>query len=241
MSSRLLPLLDDSDDVDDTYRLTPLRPLPELRRVAASSRPPVETGTFAPPDLVELRTLDASLRYDIRYATERNFLGVPLYPSAHAFLQRPAAEALVRVQAALAREGYGLVVYDAYRPWSITKLFWEATPAPLREYVADPARGSRHNRGAAVDVGLVDRASGRVLPMPSGYDEFSERAHIDYEPASATARAHRALLRTAMECEGFAVYPSEWWHYDFTEWHRYPILNVSFEEILAGGRAGTGD
>jgi D-alanyl-D-alanine dipeptidase len=213
------------------FRITPLLPVEELRRIALAAQPPVEAGSFRTLDLTELQALDPSIRYDIRYATENNFMGARFYTSAHAFLQRPAAEAFVRAHRALAPEGAGLVVYDAYRPWHVTKMFWDATPDSLRDFVADPAAGSRHNRGAAVDVGLYDLATGEILPMPSGYDEFTARAHAEYPGGTDVERRNRALLRAALEREGFQVLANEWWHFDYADWRAYPILNLRFEEI----------
>jgi zinc D-Ala-D-Ala dipeptidase len=194
-------------------------------------RPPPEEGEFRPPDLVEVTRLDRTIRLDIRYATARNFVGRPVYPQARAFLQRPAAEALARVNRALRRDGYGLVVFDGYRPWHVTKLFWDLTPEGKKEFVADPARGSRHNRGCAVDLTLYHLKTGRRIEMPSAYDDFSERAHINYAGGTEEQRRHRDLLRAAMEAEGFAVYEPEWWHYDYKDWREYPILNLTFAEI----------
>ena len=196
-------------------------------------RPPVETGKL-PPDLVEIQALDPTIRLDIRYATSRNFVGRPVYKEARAFLQRPAAEALVRAHRALATKGYGIVVFDGYRPWSVTKLFWEVTPEDKHEFVADPRKGSRHNRGCAVDLSLYERATGREVEMPSGYDEMTERAYPDYEGGPAEARERRERLREAMEAEGFSVYPSEWWHFDYKDWALYPVLDVPFSKL---GRA----
>ncbi len=202
-----------------------------LVATGCASAPPRETGSFRAPDLVELVALDPSLRLDIRYATPDNFAGRAVYREARAFLQRPAAEALVRVQRALAAEGYGLTIFDAYRPWSVTKLFWEITPPGKRDYVADPRKGSRHNRGCAVDLTLHDLATGEEVAMPSPYDDFTDRAHPDYAGGTAEERAHRDLLRRAMEAEGFSVYAVEWWHFDYRDWHDYPILNVDFAAI----------
>jgi len=204
---------------------------------APALRPPVETGKRA-PDLVEIVALDPSIHLDIRYATAHNFVGRPVYKEARAFLQRPAAEALVRAHRALAAQGYGLVVFDGYRPWSVTRLFWEVTPEDKHEFVADPSQGSRHNRGCAVDLSLYERATGREVEMPSGYDEMTERAYPDYAGGPAEARARRALLRAAMEAEGFTVYSSEWWHYDYKDWAQYPILDVPFSSLSRAGRAG---
>jgi D-alanyl-D-alanine dipeptidase len=193
-------------------------------------RPPVETGKRA-PDLVEIRTLDPGIHLDIRYATANNFVGRPVYKEARAFLQRPAAEALVRAHRALAAQGYGIVVFDGYRPWSVTRLFWDVTPEDKKEFVADPSQGSRHNRGCAVDLSLYELASGREVEMPSGYDEMTERAYPDYAGGPPETRARRALLRAAMEAEGFTVYASEWWHYDYKDWAQYPILDRPFSAL----------
>jgi D-alanyl-D-alanine dipeptidase len=219
-----------SHDVQQ-FRITPVRPVEQLRVEALAATPPVEEGTFRPSELVEVIKLDPTIRLDIRYATSNNFLGTPLYEEPRAFLQRPAAEAVVRVHRALAAKGYGLLIHDAYRPWYITKIFWDATPPDKHQYVADPAHGSRHNRGCAVDLTLFDRATGRVIEMPSGYDEMSERAHPDYTGGTGEQRKMRDLLRAAMEAEGFTVYEFEWWHFDYRDWHSYAVQNVRFADI----------
>jgi D-alanyl-D-alanine dipeptidase len=193
--------------------------------------PPIETGPFRKPDLVEIIKLDPSIKLDIRYATKNNFLGKAVYKQSRAFLQRPAAEALARINQALRKQGYGLVVFDGYRPWSVTKIFWDVTPADKKIFVADPSKGSRHNRGCAVDLSLVDLKTGAEVKMPSEYDEMTERAHINYECATPEAKRLRELLREAMTAEGFAVYEPEWWHYDYKDWKEYPIMNLKFPEI----------
>ena len=131
-------------------------------------------------DLIELTKLDKSIKLDIRYATKNNFVGRAVYPEARAFLQRPAAEAVVRVHQVLKKQGLGIVIYDGYRPWAITKLFWEVVREDQRKFVADPAKGSKHNRGCAIDLGIYNFKTGLAIPMPSGYDEFTERASPDY-------------------------------------------------------------
>ena len=196
-----------------------------------AQEPPKEEGNFRAPDLVELIRLDPTIRLDIRYATPNNFVGRPVYTQARAFLQRPAAEALARVSRALRAKGYGLTVFDGYRPWSVTKLFWEITPEDKKQFVADPAKGSRHNRGCAVDLTLRDLRTGREVSMPGEYDEMSERSHINYTGGTEEQRRLRDLLRSAMEAEGFTVYEPEWWHYDYKDWREYPILNLSFSEV----------
>lgn len=213
------------------FHVTPVRPVAELLPIALTAAPPAENGEFRPADLVELTSLDPTIRLDIRYASTRNFLGTPLYSQARAFMQRPAAEALVRVQRALASEGYGLLVHDAYRPWYVTKIFWDAMPADLHKYVADPAEGSRHNRGCAVDLTLYELRSGHEVAMPSLYDEATERAYPTYTGGTAAQRRKRDLLRRHMEAEGFAVYEYEWWHFDYRDWQAYAIQNVHFEDI----------
>jgi D-alanyl-D-alanine dipeptidase len=220
-------------DAPQFFHITPVRPVAQLLPLALAASPPVEPGEFRPADLVELTTLDPTIKLDIRYATTRNFLGTPLYSQARAFLQLPAAEAVVRVQRALAAEGYGLLVHDAYRPWYVTKIFWDATPADKHNFVADPATGSRHNRGCAVDLTLYDLKTGRAAEMPSLYDEMSERAYPTYAGGTAEQRRLRDVLRRYMEAEGFAVYEYEWWHFDYRDWKSYAIQNVRFERIGA--------
>ena len=138
----------------------------------------------------------------------------------------PGADAYPRIASA-----YGLLIHDAYRPWYVTKVFWDATPQDKKIFVADPSKGSRHNRGCAVDLSLFDLKTGELVKMPSEYDEMTERAHINYECATAEAKRLRELLRAAMSAEGFAVYEPEWWHYDYKDWRRYRIGNVPFEKI----------
>lgn len=216
---------------DTTFRITPLRPVPELEREALAATPPHEAGPFRRPELVELVKLDPTIKLDIRYATTNNFLSTPMYSQARAFLQRPAAEALLRAHNALKAKGYGLLIHDAYRPWYVTKMFWDATPDDKKIFVANPAEGSRHNRGCAVDLTLYDLKTGAPVKMPSGYDEMSPRAYADYPGGTPEERERRALLRQAMEKVGFTVYPQEWWHFDYKDWKHYPILNVRFEEV----------
>lgn len=214
-----------------TFRITPRRPLDALRREALTGRPPMETREFRKSDLVDLATLAPTIKLDVRYATANNFLSIPLYTSARAFLQRPAADALLRAHKKLAEQGYGLFIHDGYRPWQVTKMFWDATPDKFRHFVADPAQGSRHNRGCAVDLTLYDLKTGRPVQMVGGYDEFSDRSYAEYPGGTSAQRWHRDLLRRAMEAEGFAVYEAEWWHFDYKDWREYPILNLTFEQL----------
>ena len=215
-----------------TYKINPVRPVSELRALALKAAPPNEKNAFfKKPDLVDVTKLDGTIRLDIRYATANNFLGTPVYTSARAFMQRPAAEALVRAAHKLKDQGYGLLIHDAYRPWYVTKIFYDATPENLHVFVADPQQGSRHNRGCAVDLTLYDLKTGQAVEMVSGYDEFSDRAYPDYLGGTSEQRARRAALRGAMESENFTVYEAEWWHFDYRDWRQYPILNRTFEEL----------
>lgn len=198
---------------------------------ALAAIPPLEEGEKLIPDLVDLSLLDPGLQFDIRYAGSNNFMGTPFYRQAKAYLQRPVAEALIAAHKELQREGFGLIILDAYRPWYVTWMFWEAIPENLRQFVADPASGSRHNRGAAVDLTLYHLQSGRPADMGSGYDEFTERSFPDYRGVTAQERENRNRLRRAMENQGFAIYPYEWWHFDHRTWSEYPILNLAFEAL----------
>jgi len=213
------------------FRIQPVRPVAELRAEALAAKPPAEPGHFRASDLVDLATLDPRIKLDIRYATADNFLSTPVYSSARAFLQRPAAEALLRAHRELLKQGYGLEIFDAYRPWYVTKMFWDATPPDKHEFVADPSQGSRHNRGSAVDLTLYDLKTGREIEMTGGYDEMSERSYPTYTGGTAEQRAHRDLLRRAMEQQGFTVYETEWWHFDYRDWKQYAIGNLPFEQI----------
>jgi D-alanyl-D-alanine dipeptidase len=188
----------------------PSEPIAELRRQALAAKPPEESAALRPPDLVDLTTLDPGIKLDIEYATPNNFLGTPVYEEAKAFLQRPAADALARVAQKLRPLGYGLLIHDAYRPWYVTKIFWDATPQDKKIFVADPQQGSRHNRGCAIDLTLYDLKTGTPVVMTGGYDEMSERSYAFYPGGTSLQRWHRALLRNAMEAEGFAVYQYEW-------------------------------
>jgi D-alanyl-D-alanine dipeptidase len=192
---------------------------------------PKEKGDFREPELVELAKLDQTIKLDIRYATSNNFLGRPVYKESRAFLQRPAAEALLRANRKLREKGYGLLVFDGYRPWSVTKIFWDSTPQDKKQFVANPSQGSRHNRGCAVDLTLYDLRSGKQVEMPSEYDEMTDRASPNYSGGTQEQRRRREMLRDAMESEGFTVYEFEWWHFDYKDWKQYPLLDIGFDQI----------
>jgi zinc D-Ala-D-Ala dipeptidase len=198
---------------------------------SCANKPPVETGNFKTADLAELIKLDPTFKLDIRYATSNNLVGKPVYTEARAFLQRPAAEALVKVNNELKPLGYGLLIFDGYRPWSVTKIFWDVTSKENKKFVADPKKGSRHNRGCAVDLSMYDLTTGKEISMPGEYDETSERSFPDYKGGTDEQRKMRDLLRSKMEANGFTVYEFEWWHFDFNNWKSYHIQNIPFSEI----------
>jgi D-alanyl-D-alanine dipeptidase len=214
-----------------TFKIEPLRPVERLRAEAAAAEPPKEAGDFRDSQLTELKQLVPDLALDIRYATTNNFVGSVFYDAPQAFLQRPAAEAVARVDSRLRQQRLGLLIHDAYRPWFVTKMFWEATPDGMKDFVANPATGSRHNRGCAVDLSLIDLAKQQPIEMVSGYDEFSQRAFPNYPGGTTRQRWYRDLLRTAMESEGFNVYQFEWWHFDFADWKKYRLENKTFDQI----------
>ena len=200
----------------------------------ATTHPPVVKSmaeydrlVAADPDkrLVEITDIPR----DVRYATIDNFMHQKLYPVAKVFLRRPAAIALHDVERELAREGLGLKLFDGYRPYRVTVQMWKPIRNP--DFVADPAKGSRHNRGAAVDLTLIDLRTGRELPMPTGYDAFTVKARQDYDDLPAEAIANRARLRDAMTRHGFDPLPSEWWHFDFRGWEKFELLDLPLENL----------
>ena len=179
--------------------------------------------------LIDIQKQNPKIFTDVRYKTRENFVGEPLYPmDARVYLRKEAAEALFKVQASLEKEGLGLKIYDGYRPLSVQKKMW--AKYPVEGYVANPAKGSNHNRGMAVDVTLVD-AQGKELAMPSGYDEFSERAHRDFKGGSEEQRKNRKTLEDAMQKEGFHGISTEWWHFDFKNAKDFPVLDLPFSEV----------
>lgn len=197
---------------------------------SAQSAPPKEDNKRE-AHLVELIKLDNTIKLDIRYATDNNFVGKTVYPEARAFLQKPAAKALLRVHKKLKKQGLGLLIFDGYRPWAITKLFWEVTPEDQRKFVANPEKGSKHNRGCAIDLSIYDLNSGLEIEMPSGYDEFTERASPNYIGGTERQRENRDLLRRLMEAEEFIVNANEWWHFDYKDWQDYAIYDIAFSKI----------
>ncbi len=178
--------------------------------------------------LVELIKISPGIVLDIRYATKNNFIGESVYPVPRCFLQKATAKRLHRVQTSLTKRSLGLKVFDGYRPLSVQKRFWAFLPDP--RYIADPAIGSKHNRGSAVDLTLID-AQNQELVMPTQFDDMSERAHRDYQGCSSIEAQNRAILEEAMVAEGFIPFPTEWWHFDDPDWSSYPVMDIPFEQL----------
>ncbi|OLN24673.1 Beta-hexosaminidase [Desulfovibrio sp. DV] len=194
--------------------------------------PAMAQATPAEAGLVDITAVAPDIRLDIRYATPDNFTHVAVYPAPRCYLRADVAKRLATVQADLKAQGLGLKVYDCYRPFSIQKKFWALVPN--EDWVAKPVdkdgkpvSGSKHNRGAAVDLTLVD-AAGKELPMPSGFDDFTDKARRDYTGGDPAARANSKRLETAMAKAGFDPLPSEWWHFDGPGWQGYELLDVPF-------------
>ena len=193
--------------------------------------------------LVALETVQPPCLPEVRYATRHNFTREVLYPLPRLFLHQDAARALSRVQRDLQKRGLGLKVWDAYRPLSVQQKMWDL----IRDerYVSNPAQNKgRHTRGTAVDVTLVDK-SGLELPMPSDFDDFSNRAHRDYLGGTAGQRRNRQLLEDTMQRHGFIGFPTEWWHFDLQGWEAYPPLDIPIDtlarEAPADARLGSID
>lgn len=181
-------------------------------------------------EMVELKAVIPSVQLDIRYATKNNFTKEIIYTLPKAYARKPVAEALAKVQDSLKHYNLGLKIYDAYRPYAATLRFYEVYPDTA--FVANPQKGSRHNRGCAIDLTLVELSSGKEIPMPSGFDDFSEKAYPDYSKLSDTVLKNRAFLFSLMKHFGFNHISSEWWHFDYVDWRNYPLMDLSFEELI---------
>lgn len=180
--------------------------------------------------LVKINEVIEPVFLDIKYATQDNFTKEVIYTSPDAFARVKVAEALKKVSDSIASHNLSLKIYDAYRPYAATLKFYEVFPDT--NFVANPRFGSRHNRGCAVDLTLVERETGKEIPMPTPFDEFSEKAHPNYSELPDTILKNRQFLFSVMEHFGFTHYPSEWWHFDFTGWENYPLMDISFDELL---------
>lgn len=223
-------------EANETFLVKPVRPMEEIRKEAlAVPAPPKELteGAKKKPELVDMSSFDLQppFLFDIRYATDNNFVGTAVYKSAKAFAQKPAAECIVKAHKWLNKFGFGLVLFDIYRPWHVTKMFWDATPEDLHHFVANPATGSIHNRGGAIDCGLYDLKTGQQLHMVAGFDEMTPRSYRDYAGTTTKQRWLATLLRTAMQLHQFEIYEYEWWHFNFEYQLDYPVMNESFEKL----------
>lgn len=179
--------------------------------------------------LIEIKKVIPGITLDIRYATRNNFMKQIMYKEARAFARKPVVAQLKRVQSALNKKGYGIKIFDAYRPYSITQAFYKK--AKNKNFVANPKKGSKHNRGCAIDLTLIDLKTGKELQMPTPYDSFAPEASPSYSNLSPIVLKNRALLITTMQSHGFRVLSNEWWHFDFIGWKKYALMDIPFEKL----------
>lgn len=179
--------------------------------------------------LIDLEKLVPTIKKDVRYSTTNNFAGKKFYKKGKIFLRLPAAFAIKNIQEELLRQNLSLKIYDAYRPYSVTKEIWEFVKDD--RYAASPQKGSRHNRGCAVDLTIIDLSTGVELEMPTPYDDFSVKAHQDFMNLPVNILNNRELLKSLMIKNGFEPLSSEWWHFDFKGWNKFELIDISFEEI----------
>lgn len=180
--------------------------------------------------MIELKSFSANLAYDLRYGTPNNFMHTRLYPQQTVtFLRLPVARALQKVQAILNQLGLGLKIFDAYRPYSVTKKMWDLIHDD--RYVADPAKGSGHNRGLSIDLTIVELTSGNELPMGTGFDNFTDSAHQDFTQLAHDILQNRTLLKSTMEAAGFKALATEWWHYSWPNDRQYDVLDLGFKKL----------
>ena len=203
-----------SNNSDDTFYIIPIKEISELREISKNSNPPILDSLDSHKKLVDLKKLDDEFQLDIRYASTNNFMRSKFYKNERAFFNMSAADRLIEAKNDLKELGYGIIIYDAYRPWFVTKMFWEGTPENLKHFVANPENGSSHNKGCAIDIGLYDIETGESIVMISGYDEFTERAYPNYMGGSKKQRDIRDMLIKVMERNDFTVYEYEWWHFN---------------------------
>ncbi len=219
-----------SNNSDDTFYIIPIKEISELREISKNSNPPILDSLDSHKKLVDLKKLDDEFQLDIRYASTNNFMRSKFYKNERAFFNMSAADRLIEAKNDLKELGYGIIIYDAYRPWFVTKMFWEGTPENLKHFVANPENGSSHNKGCAIDIGLYDIETGESIVMISGYDEFTERAYTNYMGGSKKQRDIRDMLIQVMERNDFTVYEYEWWHFNYNGCDS-GIMNYSFEEL----------
>ena len=219
-----------SNKSDERFYIIPIKEISELREISKNSNPPILDSLDSHKKLVDLKKLDDEFQLDIRYASTNNFMRSKFYMNERAFFNMSAADRLIEAKNELKELGYGIIIYDAYRPWFVTKMFWEGTPENLKHFVANPENGSSHNKGCAIDIGLYDIETGESIVMISGYDEFTERAYPNYMGGSKKQRDIRDMLIQVMERNDFTVYEYEWWHFNYNGCDS-GIMNYSFEEL----------
>jgi D-alanyl-D-alanine dipeptidase len=179
--------------------------------------------------LVEIKKLVPNIVLDIRYATRNNFMHKTMYKLAKAYARLPVAKALKEVQDELNKQGLGLKIFDAYRPYAVTVAFYELVKDTV--FVASPRRGSRHNRGCAIDLTIINLKTGQDLDMPTPFDSFSIKAADNYPNLTKAKIANREMLKAVMEAHGFKINKSEWWHYDYNGYSNFPVMDIAFEEL----------
>ena len=226
----IIGILYGCNNKNDTFFITPIKEIEELRKISRNSNPPTLDSLDSYRDLIDLNKLDNEFKLDIRYASTNNFMQSKFYEEERAFINKDASKKLIDAKNELRELGFGIIIYDAYRPWFVTKMFWEGTPDELKHFVANPDNGSVHNRGCAIDIGLYDIKTGKAIEMISGYDEFTEKAYPNYEGGTKIQREIRDKLIMIMGKHDFSVYEYEWWHFDFNKCNS-GIMNLSFSEL----------
>ncbi len=202
-----------------------LRKKDSIEMLSGTTKPPSQYMT-KDKDFVNIQKISKDFVLDMRYATANNFLKEKVYSCAQCYVREDVAKALLKVSAELKKKGYKLKFFDCYRPYSVQKKMWKIFPNP--GYVADPKGGSVHNRGAAVDVTLV-QSDGTLVDMGTGFDHFGKEAHHSYTNFSSTILSHRKLLKNTMEKHGFKTIKTEWWHYNFVGGKKFAISDYKWE------------
>ena len=226
----LIGIMSSFTEKNKNFTIEPILPIDKIKNIALNSNPPFEFDLKSGYEMVDLATLNHNFMLDIKYSTDNNFMKSVFYEESRAFINRVAATKLIDASKELNKIGYGLIIYDSYRPWYVTKMFWEGTPDELKHFVADPSKGSEHNKGCAIDLGLYNLEDGKPVQMISGYDEFTERAFPSYEGGSKFQREIRDELIQIMEKNDFSVYEYEWWHFNYNGCTS-GVMNYSFSEL----------
>jgi D-alanyl-D-alanine dipeptidase len=215
----------------ETFRLSLPQPIETMRRDALSALMPRQEDDLLTAKLVQITSVDPAIKIALSYATDQNAVGTPIYEQERAFLDEDAVRALSRVNKQLNAYGYGLIVWDAYRPWYITKLLYDILPPDQKYMLEAPETGSPYNRGLSVSVSLYSLATGQAVSLITGLDEPSPRAFSDFQGGSELERYRRGLLRFFMQSEGFGGVEHEWWHFDYKDFAKYRLLNKPFSEL----------